>query len=345
MTVRANVAFGLKMQGVGKAERAPRPRRRTAGDARHRRPGRPEPGEPLGRAATARVGLARALAVEPNVLLLDEPMTGLDAKLKDRLQRDRIAPVGPGHDVAVRHSRPGGEAMRMCDRIAVMNDGSVEQVGSPAEVYEEPATPFVADFVGTSNLLSATAVDGTLDFGFGAVDADVPMDLCGEVTVSARPSDFEMGGGRPGGRRGRRRLPRRDQTNRGNAPGRPVRDAGEHEQDHHGGSGRHRLGGPRRQWRPRHRPRRPERELMSRNRPPTDDRQVGPTVLDGRRPSRDSTALGHRSRHGSPSSPTPTSPRRRRGPGRCSTVPSGTSSAPSRRWRTGTSTAWSSRAT
>jgi len=85
--------------------------------------------------------------------------------------------------------------MRMCDRIAVMNDGSVEQVGSPAEVYEEPATPFVADFVGTSNLLSATAVDGTLDFGFGAVDADVPMDLCGEVTVSARPSDFEMGGG------------------------------------------------------------------------------------------------------------------------------------------------------
>jgi len=193
MTVRANVAFGLKMQGVGKAERRDRADELLEmlgiGDLGDRSP------ENLSGGQQQRVGLARALAVEPNVLLLDEPMTGLDAKLKDRLQREIGSLLSDLGTTSLYVTHDQEEAMRMCDRIAVMNDGSVEQVGSPAEVYEEPATPFVADFVGTSNLLSATAVDGTLDFGFGAVDADVPMDLCGEVTVSARPSDFEMGGG------------------------------------------------------------------------------------------------------------------------------------------------------
>lgn len=85
--------------------------------------------------------------------------------------------------------------MVMCDRIAVLNDGAVEQVGTPAAVYECPATEFVADFVGTSNLLPATARDGVLDLGFATVEIDLPEGVAGEVTVNARPADFQVGEG------------------------------------------------------------------------------------------------------------------------------------------------------
>ncbi len=193
MTVRANVSFGLKMQGMAKSDRRARADELLdmlgIGELADRSP------EHLSGGQQQRVGLARALAVEPNVLLLDEPMTGLDAKLKDRLQREVGSLLSDLGTTALYVTHDQEEAMRMCDRIAVMNDGQVEQVGTPAAVYEEPATPFVADFVGTSNLLSATAADGTLDFGFGPVEADVAADLTGEVTVSARPSDFEIGEG------------------------------------------------------------------------------------------------------------------------------------------------------
>jgi putative spermidine/putrescine transport system ATP-binding protein len=82
----------------------------------------------------------------------------------------------------------------MCDRIAVMNDGRIEQVGTPAEIYEAPANGFVADFVGTSNRLDATVRNGELDFGHAAVEApaDAPE---GEVTVVARPEAFALDGG------------------------------------------------------------------------------------------------------------------------------------------------------
>jgi putative spermidine/putrescine transport system ATP-binding protein len=141
-----------------------------------------------------RVGLARALAIEPRVLLLDEPMTGLDAKLKTRLQRE-IGSLLEDIDVTslyVTHDQ--AEAMVMCDRIAVMNDGVVEQVGTPEEVYERPANSFVADFVGTANRLDATVTDGELDFGHAAVPA--PSDVeTGDATVVARPRAFSLNGG------------------------------------------------------------------------------------------------------------------------------------------------------
>jgi putative spermidine/putrescine transport system ATP-binding protein len=145
MTVRENVAFGLKMRGVGTSER-----RERAADLLDML----DIGEMAGRPPTTlsggqqqRVGLARALAIEPSVLLLDEPMTGLDAKLKARL-RDEVGELLSELDVTglyVTHDQE--EAMLMCDRIAVMNDGRLEQVGTPREVYESPATEFVSEFV------------------------------------------------------------------------------------------------------------------------------------------------------------------------------------------------------
>jgi len=152
MTVRDNVAFGLRRKGVGKAESA----RRAAemlelveltgkGDSRPRE---------LSGGQQQRVALARALVNHPRALLLDEPLGALDLKLRQamqielkRIQRD----VGITF-VYVTHDQ--NEALTMSDRLAVMNDGRIEQEGRPQEIYEQPATRFVAGFIGTSNLLS-----------------------------------------------------------------------------------------------------------------------------------------------------------------------------------------------
>jgi putative spermidine/putrescine transport system ATP-binding protein len=84
--------------------------------------------------------------------------------------------------------------MSMCDRIAVMNDGVVEQVGAPSEVYESPENAFVANFIGTSNLLEGRIRDGRIDFGFAEVAADgFPVD--DEATIAVRPDDFTVGRG------------------------------------------------------------------------------------------------------------------------------------------------------
>ena len=104
-----------------------------------------------------RVALARALVLQPAVLLLDEPLGALDAKLRRQLQVELKAlqqRVGITF-VYVTHDQE--EALTMSDRIAVMSDGVVEQVGTPREVYDEPTTEFVADFLGISNLITAEA--------------------------------------------------------------------------------------------------------------------------------------------------------------------------------------------
>jgi len=145
MTVRENVQFGPRMHGVPRGERRERADRLLSmlgiADLAGRDPATLSGGQ------QQRVGLARALAIEPHILLLDEPMTGLDAKLKRRL-REEIGDLLAELDVTalyVTHDQV--EAMEMCDRIAVMNRGHVEQVGTPREVYESPATEFVAEFV------------------------------------------------------------------------------------------------------------------------------------------------------------------------------------------------------
>ena len=191
MTVRENVEFGLKMRSLPNGERAERATELLElldiGELADRDP------TTLSGGQQQRVGLARALAIEPRVLLLDEPMTGLDAKLKSRLQRE-IGSLLEDLDVTALYvTHDQAEAMVMCDRIAVMNNGTIEQVGTPDEVYERPANDFVADFVGTSNRLAATARDGRLDFGHATAPA--PNGDDGEVTVVVRPEAFELGGG------------------------------------------------------------------------------------------------------------------------------------------------------
>jgi len=191
MTVRENVQFGPKMRGVSKPERRDRVTELLElldiADLADRDP------TTLSGGQQQRVGLARALAIEPTILLLDEPMTGLDAKLKTRLQRELVELLDELAVTALYVTHDQTEAMAVCDRIAVMNDGRVEQVGTPAEVYERPENEFVADFVGTSNRLAATARDGRLDFGHATTTA--PNGDEGDVTVVVRPEAFEVGDG------------------------------------------------------------------------------------------------------------------------------------------------------
>ena len=192
MSVLDNVAFGLKMQGVDKEERRDRANEllELVGIGEH---AEKDPRQ-LSGGQQQRVGLARALAIEPRILLLDEPMTGLDAKLKKRLEEE-IGSLLDELDVTtlyVTHDQE--EAMVMCDRIAVLNDGRIEQIGTPAEIYERPANAFVADFVGTSNAVSATIEDGRMDLGFATYDID-DIPETAEGTAIVRPGDFRVGEG------------------------------------------------------------------------------------------------------------------------------------------------------
>ncbi|MFK0211097.1 ABC transporter ATP-binding protein [Streptomyces sp. NPDC090298] len=155
MTVEQNVAYGLKVRGVPRAERLVRARAALAQVGLDGL-GRRRPAE-LSGGQRQRVALARALVGRPRVLLLDEPLGALDLKLRERMQVELKAiqrEVGITF-VFVTHDQE--EALTMSDRIAVFHQGRIEQVATPAEIYEHPATPFVAGFVGTSNLLSGDA--------------------------------------------------------------------------------------------------------------------------------------------------------------------------------------------
>jgi spermidine/putrescine transport system ATP-binding protein len=160
LDVAGNVAFGLRRRGVGGDEI----RRRTSailelvslGGYEKRRT------HELSGGQQQRVALARALVNEPNVLLLDEPLGALDLKLRKRLQVElkRIQQEVGITFVYVTHDQE--EALTMSDRIAVMHRGRIEQVGAPEDLYDRPATSFVADFIGTTNLLTGdvTAIAG-----------------------------------------------------------------------------------------------------------------------------------------------------------------------------------------
>jgi putative spermidine/putrescine transport system ATP-binding protein len=155
MTVQQNVEYGLRVRKV------PNPERRTRADAalatvRLQGFGDRKPTQ-LSGGQRQRVALARALVNRPRVLLLDEPLGALDLKLREEMQVELKAiqrEVGITF-VFVTHDQE--EALTMSDRIAVFHNGRIEQVGPPADVYERPATAFVAGFVGTSNLLSGEA--------------------------------------------------------------------------------------------------------------------------------------------------------------------------------------------
>jgi putative spermidine/putrescine transport system ATP-binding protein len=155
MTVEKNVGYGLMIKKVAKAERQRRVEEilemvQLAGLG-GRKPGQLSGGQ------RQRVALARALINQPRVLLLDEPLGALDLKLRQQMQlelKNIQQRVGITF-VYVTHDQE--EALTMSDRLAVFNLGQIEQVGAPSEIYEHPATPFVAGFVGVSNLISGAA--------------------------------------------------------------------------------------------------------------------------------------------------------------------------------------------
>lgn len=197
--VADNVAFGLKRKGVAKAEI-----RRRVGEMldlvqlvglADRKP------RTLSGGQRQRVALARALVNRPAVLLLDEPLAALDLKLRRQMQvelKQIQREVGITF-VFVTHDQD--EALTMSDRIAVMNEGRIEQCGTPEDVYEHPATRFVASFMGTSNLMTGTYRGGEVALEKGPalpVGARTGIADGTAVSVSVRPekiwlSDFEPG--------------------------------------------------------------------------------------------------------------------------------------------------------
>jgi spermidine/putrescine transport system ATP-binding protein len=187
LTVGDNIAFGPKRQGMGKDEI-----RQRVGEClalvrlegyEKRKPAQLSGGQ------QQRVALARALANRPNVLLLDEPLGALDLKLRRQLQVElkRIQSEVGITFVYVTHDQE--EALTMSDRIAVMNAGRVEQLGSPEELYERPQTRFVADFMGTTNLLRGVVESGAMRLASGElVAAPVGGLAAGDpVELSVRP--------------------------------------------------------------------------------------------------------------------------------------------------------------
>jgi spermidine/putrescine transport system ATP-binding protein len=200
MTVAENVGFGPRMAGGGGAERDRRVRESLAlvslAGMENRRP------DQLSGGQQQRVALARALINRPAVLLLDEPLGALDLKLRKQMQVElsRIQREVGITFVYVTHDQE--EAMTMSDRMAVMNHGRVEQVGSPQEMYDRPANLFVADFIGSSNILLGTLVEAAggwatvrLDAGAVAGVANSQNVHAGQrVAIAIRPDDFQFAG-------------------------------------------------------------------------------------------------------------------------------------------------------
>jgi spermidine/putrescine transport system ATP-binding protein len=202
MSVWDNVAFGPRSRKVGEAELRPKVDEMLnivrLGEFAKRRPSQLSGGQ------QQRVALARALVNRPSVLLLDEPLGALDLKLRQamqielkRIQRD----VGITF-VFVTHDQE--EALTMSDRIAVMTQGRIEQLGTPGEIYERPASVFVAGFIGSANLLPATVASVDGDQVVVATQAGVTVrgssggrrfEVGGPATVMVRPERIDIGTG------------------------------------------------------------------------------------------------------------------------------------------------------
>ena len=192
MTVRQNIEFGLRMRRVRDPELSQRVAEATEmvrmAGMEDRRP------DQLSGGQQQRVALARALVNQPKVLLLDEPLGALDLKLRQEMQQELKAlqrEVGITF-VFVTHDQE--EALAMSERIGVMSEGRLLQVGTPREIYERPASRFVADFIGRTNLLEASVESaGTLRLANGVrIAAETSMPAGSEVAVSLRPERIHV---------------------------------------------------------------------------------------------------------------------------------------------------------
>jgi len=195
LTVRENVAYALTIAGTAKVEAAGRADKLLDlvqlsgfGD---RRIGQLSGGQ------KQRVAIARALAQEPAVFLLDEPMSALDAKLREEMQVElRLLQQRLGiTTIVVTHDQR--EAMTMADRIIVMSKGRVEQAGTPQEIYHWPATGFVADFIGRANFMDGTARDGKILVSDVLLSLPKPVQFLdgSAVQLVCRPEGIRLGAG------------------------------------------------------------------------------------------------------------------------------------------------------
>ena len=192
MSVYENIRFPLRMRGVPQSEHDRLIRQAAGmvelGDYLDRKPGALSGGQ------RQRAALARAVVRQPQVFLMDEPLSNLDAKLRasmrvqiKHLQRQlKITTVYVTHDQI--------EAMTLADRIVIMDGGVIQQVGTPDEIYSDPANTFVAGFIGSPpmNLIEGIAADGL--FKAKGVSAPCPRSLAGRITLGVRPEDCMVGG-------------------------------------------------------------------------------------------------------------------------------------------------------
>ncbi|MET8986624.1 ABC transporter ATP-binding protein [Nonomuraea wenchangensis] len=185
LNARDNVAFGLRVRKV------PAATRRARADELLELVGLPQHADryphQLSGGQQQRVALARALALEPRVLLLDEPLSALDAKVRLTLREEiRRLQLDLGiTTVFVTHDQE--EALSVADRVAVLREGRLEQVGAPAEVYDRPATPFVAEFVGTMNHLAGRLGGDRVSVLDQSLPVDGPVPDGADVDVLVRP--------------------------------------------------------------------------------------------------------------------------------------------------------------
>jgi spermidine/putrescine ABC transporter ATP-binding subunit len=201
MTVEQNVGYGLKVTGVASAEI-----KRRVGEALEmvklthlaaRKPDQMSGGQ------RQRVALARALVKRPKVLLLDEPLSALDAKLREdmRMELTRLQETVGITFIIVTHDQD--EALSMASRIAVMEKGAVQQIATPAELYEHPVNRFVADFIGKVNLIDGSVVSARNKVltatakGLGTVELPFDKQASGNIAIAVRPEKLKVSKSEP----------------------------------------------------------------------------------------------------------------------------------------------------
>jgi len=190
MSVAENICYGLKIRGVTRAERASRLTELVAltgiAGLEHRAI------DQLSGGQRQRVALARAVAIRPRVLLLDEPLTALDASLRERLRGDLNQLLRSLGITAVYVTHDQAEAMALGDRIVVMRHGAIAQIGAPREIYFTPADRFVAEFIGAANIIEATAKDGFIALPGGRIGLADNTKTAGTVVVMIRPETIKI---------------------------------------------------------------------------------------------------------------------------------------------------------
>jgi spermidine/putrescine transport system ATP-binding protein len=197
MTVAENIGYGLRVRGVPRAKRI-----ETVDNLLHL-VALPDQGaklvSELSGGQKQRVAIARALAVEPQVLLLDEPLSALDLKLRQHMRNELRAIQKRVGITFIYITHDQGEALTMSDRIAVMNAGVIEQIGEGREIYEKPATKFVASFVGENNgfagqVVSVQGQEAAIDTAFGRLVGRAAGQLAvgTKATIFVRPEAFRL---------------------------------------------------------------------------------------------------------------------------------------------------------